>query len=80
VKVHSFTLSFTFGLPLLARNLASLWLDREPKAKVAITFTSHQQGKWAIESLENVKDVVKRRQTSLRKKVNLEHTFNLFFK
>jgi hypothetical protein len=33
-----------------------------------MTITSHQQGKWAIESLEDVMDVVKRGQTSLRKK------------
>jgi hypothetical protein len=34
VKVHSLTLSFTPGLPLLARNLASPCLGCEPKAKV----------------------------------------------
>jgi len=71
VKVHSLTLSFTPGFPLLACNLASPCFDHKPKAKVATTFTSHQQGKWAIESLGNVKDVVKRGQTSLRKKNKL---------
>jgi hypothetical protein len=35
VRVHSLTLSFTPGLPLLARNLASLCLGREPKVRVA---------------------------------------------
>jgi hypothetical protein len=80
VRVHSLTLFFTPRLPPLARNLVSPCLDREPKAKVTTTFISHQRGKWAIESLENVKDVMKRGQTSLRKKKNLEHTFNLIFK
>jgi hypothetical protein len=55
----------------LACNLASPCFDHKPKAKVTTTFTSHQQGKWAIESLGNVKDVVKRGQTSLRKKNKL---------
>jgi hypothetical protein len=36
-----------------------------------MTFTSQQRGKWAIESLEDVMDVVKRGQTSLRKKSKL---------
>jgi hypothetical protein len=44
-----------------------------------MTSTSHQQGKWAIESLEDVMDVVKRGQTSLRK-INLQHTSKLSFK
>ncbi len=35
VRVHSFTLSFTLGLPLLARNLASPCFGREPKVRVA---------------------------------------------
>jgi len=34
VKVHSFTLSFTHGLPLLACNLATPCLGCEPKARV----------------------------------------------
>jgi len=36
VRVHSLALSFTPELPLLARNLVSLCLGCEPKAKVAI--------------------------------------------
>jgi hypothetical protein len=34
VKVHSFTLSFTPGLPFLAYNLATPCLGCEPKARV----------------------------------------------
>jgi len=35
VKVHSLTLLFPIRLLVLARNLASLCLGREPKARVA---------------------------------------------
>jgi hypothetical protein len=38
VRVHSLTLSFTPGLPLLAHNLASPCLGHKPKAKVATFF------------------------------------------
>jgi len=44
VRVHSFTLLFTLGLPLLAHNLATPCLGREPKAKVAIV---GERGGWA---------------------------------
>jgi len=37
VRVHSLTLSFTLGLPFLARNLVSPCLGCEPKARV-VTF------------------------------------------
>ncbi len=35
MRVHSLTLAFTFKLSFLAHNLASPYLGREPKARVA---------------------------------------------
>jgi hypothetical protein len=35
VRVHSLTLPFTLGLPLLARNLTNPCFGRKPKARVA---------------------------------------------
>jgi hypothetical protein len=45
VRVHSLTLSFTPKLLLLARNLASPCLGREPKAKVTTLIIEFNFGK-----------------------------------